>query len=59
MADTPAALVNNVLGWKLTDDRSHLLIAFRQPDGNEFVLALTHETLVNAITSLVSALAGC
>jgi hypothetical protein len=58
MAETPAALVTDVLGWKLTEDKAHVLLGFRQPDGNDFVLALAHETLMKAITSLVSALSA-
>jgi len=56
MAERHAALLSDVVGWQLTDDRTHVILGFRQPDGNEFALALAHETLMKAITSLVSAL---
>ena len=56
--DTPAAPINKVLGWKKSDDGAHVIIGFEQPDRTEFAVAISHESLLDTITSFVDALAA-
>jgi hypothetical protein len=59
MSQEKAAPIASVLGWKLTDDKSHAIIGFSQgPAGSEFAIAIRHEILIATILSMVDALAA-
>jgi hypothetical protein len=49
------APVTGFLGWKVTDDKSHVLLGFKQPNDAEFVLGIPPDTLDQAIVHLVNA----
>jgi hypothetical protein len=55
MADISAAPVVEVIGWKLNDDKTHALLGFKQPDGSEFVLAISQRDVGEIIMSLAHA----
>jgi hypothetical protein len=52
------APVNEFLGWKVADDKSHVLLRFKQPNGTEFVLGVPPDALDQAIIHLVNATAA-
>jgi hypothetical protein len=59
MSQEQAAPITRVLGWKLTDDKTHAIIGFSQgPEGSEFAIAIRHEMLIATILSMVDALAA-
>lgn len=55
MADVSAVPVTEVLGWKTTDDKTQALVGLKQPDGSEFVLAISQHDLGEIIMSLAHA----
>src|SRR5262249_37610334 len=55
MADTSAAPITEVLGWKATDDKTQVLLGLKQPNGTEFALAVSHRLLIEIIMSLAHA----
>ena len=55
MSDTQPAAISEVLGYSLSDDARHVLVGFKQPNGNEFTLALSDEHLHDVISSLLAA----
>jgi len=59
MSQKQAAPIAGVLGWKLTDDKTNVIIGFSQgPAGSEFAIAIRHELLIATILSMVGALAA-
>src|SRR5689334_1088769 len=59
MSQEQAAPITGVLGWKLTDDKTHAIIGFSQgPGGSEFAIAIRHELLIATVLSMVDALAA-
>ena len=49
MTDVAAVLISEVLGAKLTDDKAHVLVGFKQPDGPEFTLAMSETALPHIV----------
>ena len=47
--------IDDVLGWKLSDDGAHVVLGLRLSDGSELPLAFPPKRLVPAITSLAHA----
>ena len=59
MSQEGAAPIASVLGWKLTDDKTHAIIGFSQgPAGSEFAIAIRKELLIATILSMVDVLAA-
>jgi hypothetical protein len=57
MTKTDFAPVTGFLGWQVTEDKSHVLLGFKQPN-SEFVLGIPPDTLDQAIVHLVNATAA-
>jgi hypothetical protein len=55
MPEVSVAPVIGLLGWKITDDRSHVLLGFKQPEDGEFTLAVSEPDLREMIMSLAHA----
>ena len=47
--------IDEVLGWKLSDDGAHVMLGLKLSDGSELPLAFPPKKLVPAITSLAHA----
>jgi hypothetical protein len=47
--------IEEVLGWKLSDDGAHVMLGFKLSDGSELPLAFPPKKLVPAIMSLAHA----
>jgi hypothetical protein len=56
MTEVAAAVISDVLGAKLTDDKAHVLVGLKQPDGAEFTLAMSEMALPQILRSLVRVL---
>ena len=57
MSEIGSVAIARVLGWKLTDDKSHVMIGFTQgPHDSDFAIALSHQILVSTIINMVGAL---
>lgn len=56
--DEEAAAIADVIGWETTDDKTHALIKLKQPTGDEFAIALSHQVLMKTIMTAVDALAA-
>jgi len=57
MSEMGSVAIARVLGWKLTDDKSHVMIGFTLgPHDSDFAIALSHQVLVNTIINMVGAL---
>jgi hypothetical protein len=52
------APVTDFLGWKVTEDKSYVLLGFKQPNDSEFVLGITPDTLAETIQYLANATAA-
>lgn len=52
------APVTDFLGWKVTEDKSYVLLGFKQPNDSEFVLGITPDTLAETIQYLTNATAA-
>ena len=56
MAEHTAAIVQKV-SWLATDDKQHVLMKWDQGEpGTDIVLAMKHETLLNSVSAMLSAL---
>jgi hypothetical protein len=55
MAQEVGWTIDEILGWKKTDDGKHALIGLKTTDGQQLALAVAHERLQEIIMSLVAA----
>lgn len=55
MADVPAIVVKDVLGFKSSDDGQHTLVGMRLAGGEEVALAVTPDNIDAIISALISA----
>jgi hypothetical protein len=55
MSQAKVLPIDEVLGWKLSDDGAHVMLGLKLSDGSELPLAFPPKKLVPAITSLAHA----
>ena len=56
MSETPAIIIDEVLGWKPSNDKQHVILGLKQAFGGELPIALTHDVLANTIVLMIEAM---